>query len=222
MYGKIQTAVLYSFLQLCKSFSVNHFCYARHAIVCAVGKELPLDYFEKRVDGEVKYKGVIVNVRLDRAELVNGALVRREVVEHPGGVTILPIDDEGNCWLVRQFRYPFQKSILEAPAGKLEPGEAHRLSAERELSEETGFTADTFLYLGPSFVSPGISTEVLHIYLALGLHAGESHPDENEFLNAEKFKLDDVVDMVMRGEIEDGKTIVAVLKADKLRREHKI
>ena len=187
-----------------------------------MGKELPLDYFEKRVDGEYQYRGVIVNVRLDHAELVNGALVRREVVEHPGGVTILPIDSDWNCYLVRQFRYPFQKSILEAPAGKLEPGEAHRLSAERELSEETGFTADTLLYTGPSLVSPGISTEVLHIYLALGLHAGESHPDENEFLNVEKYSLDELTDMVMRGEIEDGKTVIAILKADKLRSEHKI
>ena len=104
------------------------------------GKGAPLDYFEKRVDGEVKYKGVIVTVRLDRAELHTGRIVRREVVEHPGGVTILPIDGDGNCYLVRQFRYPFGKMLLEAPAGKLEPGEEPRASAVRELSEETGFT----------------------------------------------------------------------------------
>ena len=108
-----------------------------------------MDYFEKRVDGEVKYKGVIVTVRLDRAELHTGRIVRREVVEHPGGVTILPIDGDGNCYLVRQFRYPFGKMLLEAPAGKLEPGEEPRASAVRELSEETGFTADELVYMGP-------------------------------------------------------------------------
>ena len=79
-----------------------------------------MDYFEKRLDGEEKYRGVIVNVRLDRAELVNGAVVRREVVEHPGGVTILPVDENGDCYMVRQFRYPFGRMMLEAPAGKLD------------------------------------------------------------------------------------------------------
>ena len=165
-----------------------------------------MDYFEKRVDGEVKYKGVIVTVRLDRAELHTGRIVRREVVEHPGGVTILPIDGDGNCYLVRQFRYPFGKMLLEAPAGKLEPGEEPRASAVRELSEETGFTADELVYMGPNYTSPGFS--------------GESHPDENEFLNVEKYSLKELSAMVMRGEIEDGKTIIAVLKAEKYLREH--
>ena len=82
-----------------------------------------MSYFEKRIDGEEKYKGVIVNVRLDRAELCDGRVVKREVVEHPGGATILPIDDEGYCYCVRQYRYPLQKELLEAPAGKLEYGE---------------------------------------------------------------------------------------------------
>lgn len=106
-----------------------------------------MSYFEKRIDGEEKYKGVIVNVRLDRAELCDGRVVKREVVEHPGGATILPIDDEGYCYCVRQYRYPLQKELLEAPAGKLEYGEDPRECAVRELSEETGFTADEIIYL---------------------------------------------------------------------------
>lgn len=174
-----------------------------------------MDYFEERLDGELKYSGVIVNVRLDRAQLHNGAVVKREVVEHPGGVTVLPVDEDGICYMVRQFRYPFGRMMLEAPAGKLEPGEDHRECAERELSEETGFTADELVYMGGCCTSPGFSTEVLHIYLALGLHAGQSHPDENEFLNVEKHSLDELSRMVMDGEIDDGKTIVAVLKAEK-------
>ena len=117
--------------------------------------------------------------------------------------------------MVRQFRYPFGRMMLEAPAGKLEPGEDHRVCAERELSEETGFTADQLLYMGACCTSPGFSTEVLHIYLALGLHAGESHPDQDEFLNVEKVSLRELSRMVMDGEIDDGKTIVAVLKAEK-------
>lgn len=181
-----------------------------------------MDYFEKRLDGEVKYRGLIVNVRLDRAELHNGRIVKREVVEHPGGVTVLPVDSEGNCYMVRQFRYPFGRMILEAPAGKLEPGEEPLLSAVRELSEETGFTADELVNMGTMYTSPGISSEILHLYLGLGLHAGESHPDEGEFLNVEKFSLSELSEMVMRGEIDDAKTALLILKAEKYLKDHKI
>ena len=179
-----------------------------------------MELFEKRIDGELKYKGVIVDVICDRAELCDGRIVRREVVKHPGGVSILPIDEDGNCYMVRQFRYPAQKVLLEVPAGKLEYGEEHLSCAVRELSEETGFTADRFEYMGAFFTSPGFSTEKLHIYLALGLHAGVSHPDDGEFLNVEKLSLSELSDMVMRGEIEDAKTIIAVLMAEKYLKEH--
>ena len=171
---------------------------------------------ERRISGEIKYNGVIVKVRLDDAELINGKIVKREVVEHPGGVTVLPVDEQGCCYCVKQFRYPFHRVMLEAPAGKLEYGEDHRECAVRELSEETGFTADKLVYLGPCCTSPGFSSEVLHIYLATGLHEGESHPDEDEFLNVEKHHIDELVSMCMSGEIDDAKTIIAVLKAKKL------
>ena len=113
--------------------------------------------FEKRIDGETLYRGVIVDVRLDRAELVNGDIVRREVVEHPGGVTIIPVEDDGTVWCVRQFRYPFQREMLEVPAGKLERGEQPLPAAERELGEETGLTSGRMVYLGACCTSPGFS-----------------------------------------------------------------
>lgn len=169
--------------------------------------------FEKKIDGEVPYKGIIVNVHMDRAELVNGDIVRREVVEHPGGVTIIPVEDDGTVWCVRQFRYPFGREMLEVPAGKLERGEKPLPAAVRELSEETGLEAGRWVDLGAVCTSPGFSTEVLHIYLALGLKRGEAHPDEDEFLNVEKHSLDALTGMVMSGEIDDAKTIIAVLKA---------
>lgn len=172
-----------------------------------------MKFIETRIDGETKYTGKIVNVYLDNIVLHDGSKAIREVVEHPGGVTVLPVDKDGNCYMVRQFRYPMQRMMLEAPAGKLEKGEDIAVCAERELSEETGFTADEMIYLGSFCTSPGYSTEVLHIYLALGLHAGASHPDEGEFLNVEKLPLDKLFEMVMNNEIDDGKTVIAILKA---------
>lgn len=176
---------------------------------------------EKRIDGELKYHGIIVDVCVDRAELADGRIAKREVVKHPGGVTILPVDEEGNCFMVRQYRYPAERVMLEAPAGKLEYGEDHKICAVRELSEETGLTADELLYMGAFYTSPGFSTEKLHIYLALGLHAGQSHPDDGEFLNVEKIKLSELVKMVMDGKIEDAKTVAAILKAERYLNERK-
>ena len=175
-----------------------------------------MDYTERRVSGEVKYKGVIVTVRLDQAELVNGKIVKREVVEHPGGVTVLPVDADGMCTLVRQFRYPFSRMMLEAPAGKLEFGEDPDEAAVRELSEETGLSAGQMIKLGSICTSPGFSSEVLHLYLALDLTSGKSHPDEDEFLNVVKMPLRELVELCMKGEVDDAKTVVAALKAEKL------
>lgn len=178
-----------------------------------------MDFFEQRIDRDDKYHGIIVDVHLDHVRLDDGSIARREVVEHPGGVTILPVDEDGNCYMVRQFRYPAGRMMLEAPAGKLEYGEDHRDCAVRELSEETGFTADELIYLGGFYTSPGFSSELLHIYLALGLHAGKSHLDEGEFLNVEKLPLRQLIRMVMANEIEDAKTMIAVLKAEKVLKE---
>lgn len=180
-----------------------------------------MDYFERCLERDDKYHGIIVDVHLDKVSLDDGSLARREVVEHPGGVTILPVDQQGNCYMVRQFRYPAGHMMLEAPAGKLEYGEDHRECAVRELSEETGFTADELIYMGSFYTSPGFSSEVLHVYLALGLHPGKSHLDEGEFLNVEKLSLSELETMIMNNEIEDAKTIIAVLKAEKLLKDRK-
>lgn len=175
-----------------------------------------MEYWEKQLSSEEKYKGIIVRVRLDEAELHTGKHVRREVVEHPGGVAVLPVDGEGNCYLVRQFRYPFGRVLLEVPAGKRENQEEPLLCGRRELSEETGFEAEEFIDLGCCYTSPGIATEVLYLYLALGLRPGKSHPDQDEYLNVVKLPLKTLSEMVMRNEIEDAKTVMAILKAEKV------
>ena len=101
-----------------------------------------MELAEKTIERKIVYHGVIVTVRMDRAELVNGKVVNREVVEHPGGVCILPLHDDGSVTVVRQFRYPFQEVITELPAGKLERGEDHRLCGLRELEEEVGIVPE--------------------------------------------------------------------------------
>ncbi len=172
-----------------------------------------MDLTEKTLSSEEKYRGIIVTVTLDHARLCDGRTVLREVVHHPGGVSVLPVDDEGFCYMVRQFRYPAGEQMLEIPAGKREQGEEPLHCAMRELSEETGFTADRVIDLGHFYATPGYCSEVIHVFLATGLHSGKSHPDDGEFLNVEKIHLDVLTDMAMSGEIIDAKSIVAILKA---------
>ena len=167
---------------------------------------------EKKLRQVNSYSGIIVDVTLDQIELANGRQAFREVVHHPGGVTILPLDDEGCVYCVRQFRYPYGEILLEVPAGKLERGEDPFECARRELTEETGFTADNWQSLGCLYTSPGYSGETLYLYLARGLRAGEAHPDEGEFLSVERIPLAQLLEQVMDGRIRDAKTVAAVLK----------
>lgn len=171
---------------------------------------------EKTLSSEQKYDGKIVKLFVDRAELENGEVVTREMIKHPGGVCIVPLDENNNVLMVRQFRYPPHKVLLEIPAGKLEYGENHRECGLRELKEETGCTCDEFTYLGNLIPTPAYDNEVIHIYLARGLHGGEQNLDDDEFLDVEKIPLEKAVEMVMNNEIEDAKTQIALLKASVL------
>ena len=171
------------------------------------------DYSEKTLSSEEIYNGRIIHVRKDTIELPDGSRSLREVVDHPGGVTVIPVDADGAVYCVRQFRYPYGEHVLETPAGKLEKGEDPLECAKRELSEETGFTAEQFISLGKLYPSPGYCAEVLYIYLATGLKPGKMHLDPGEFLDVEKYSLDELTEMAMRGALIDAKTVVAVLKA---------
>lgn len=171
---------------------------------------------EKTLSSEQKYDGKIVKLFVDRAELENGEVVTREMIKHPGGVCIVPLDENNNVLMVRQFRYPPHKVLLEIPAGKLEYGENHRECGLRELKEETGCTCDEFTYLGNLIPTPAYDNEVIHMYLARGLHGGEQDLDDDEFLDVEKIPLEKAVEMVMNNEIEDAKTQIALLKTNVL------
>ncbi len=167
---------------------------------------------EKTVSSEQIFDGKIVKLFVDKAELEDGKVVTREVIKHPGGVCVLPLDDEGNVLFVRQFRYPHKKVLPEIPAGKLEYGENHHECGLRELKEETGCTCDRYDYLGCLIPTPAYDSEVIHMYLARGLHYGEKKPDEGEFLDVERIPLQNAAEMVMNGDILDAKTQIAILK----------
>ena len=172
-----------------------------------------MEFKEEMVSQETVYEGVIVNVRRDKARLMDGRITNREVVEHPGGVAVFAMDDQGRVALVRQYRYPMGEETLELPAGKLEPGEDPRDSGLRELAEETGLVPGTFEDMGCLYSSPGILAERIYLYFAKDLTQGPTHPDDGEFVEAVWLPYQDLVDKARRGEIKDGKTLVGILKA---------
>ncbi len=171
---------------------------------------------EKQISSEQKYDGRIVKLYSDTVQLENGKTALREVIKHPGGVCIVPLCEDNSVLFVRQFRYPHSRVLLEIPAGKLEFGEDHRECGLRELREETGCTCDSFEYLGNCIPIPAYNTEVIHMYLARGLHSGEQNLDDDEFLEVEKIPLDKAVEMIMNNEISDAKTQIAILKTKML------
>ena len=171
-----------------------------------------MDLMETPLTSNPKYHANDVDVRVDTVRLPDGTQARREVVSHPGGVAILPLMDDGNVILVRQYRYAMGQEVLELPAGKLEPGEEHRTSALQELEEEVGLIPERLEYLGGLFVSPGISTETIHLYLATGLKEGHRHPDEGEFLEIETMPFEALLELVLSGQISDAKTAALVMR----------
>ncbi len=167
---------------------------------------------EKTLSSEMIFDGKVVKLFVDKAELENGQVVNREVIKHPGGVCVVPLDENGNVIFVRQFRYPHARVLLEIPAGKLEYGEKHYDCGLRELKEETGCKCGKYDYLGRLLPTPAYDSEIIHMYLARELSYGEKKLDNDEFLDTEKIPLEKAAEMVMNNEIEDAKTQIAILK----------
>lgn len=168
---------------------------------------------ETTISREDVYAGKIFTVHVDQVRLPNGKTAVREVADHCPCVAVVALDDENNVLTVTQYRYVFGRALLEIPAGKLEPGEDPAAGALRELREETGATPDEFIPMGKLILSPGCLGEELYLFLARGLHMGDTQPDEDEFLVQERIPFEEMVHRCVRGEIDDGKTVAAILKA---------
>ncbi|MEG0176395.1 NUDIX hydrolase [Anaerorhabdus sp.] len=162
---------------------------------------------EKTLKQELKFKGKLINVRHDEVELPNNEIALREVVEHPGGVAVAMINNEGKFFMVEQYRYAQQKVLLEFPAGKMEKGEDPLETAKREVIEETGYSGKDYVYLGRMVPTGAYLEEKIEMYMATTDQYMGQKLDEDEFVKVSTKSIDELVDMIMNREIEDGKTI---------------
>jgi ADP-ribose pyrophosphatase len=167
------------------------------------------------VKSEIMYRGRAFDVRRDEIRMPDGRTGLIDVVDHSGAITILPVDEQGRVWFVRQYRHPTGGMLLELPAGTLEPDENPDLAAVREIREEIGMTAASLEQLGAFYLAPGYSTEFMYVYLATGLSPAPLAMDDDEFLTVEKIPLAEAYQMIETGEINDAKSIVTLLLARK-------
>jgi ADP-ribose pyrophosphatase len=171
---------------------------------------LSLSEFGVLIDSRRIYDGRVIGLRVDRIQLPSGEVFDREVVEHRGAVAMLPLLDDGRLLLIRQYRHPVGKILLEIPAGTLSEGETPQDCARRELVEETGYTADCLEELFSCFLAPGYSNEKIYLFLASRLRKVGDNPEIDEFIQLEPTSLEDAETMIKRGEILDAKTISVI------------
>lgn len=168
------------------------------------------ELYEQFVSSEVAFEGRLLKVNVDTVVLPNGKETTRELIHHPGAVAIIPILDDGSIVFVKQYRYPLQTVLYEIPAGKLDYGEEPSLCAERELSEETGYSAVEWKKLTTIATTPGFTDEIIHLYLAEQLTKHDQHTDEDEFIEVVSLTQSEVKTMLLQEEIFDAKTLSAL------------
>lgn len=171
-----------------------------------------MTYEEKTISSEIVYKGPVFQVRKHIVESYGGESVR-DIVEHSGGAIMLAVADDGKILMEKQYRKALEQDFLELPAGKADPGESPEVTAVRELSEETGYTAGEVRHLISFYPTCGYSNEHLHIYICKSLSKGEQHLDRDECIELLWLDADEIIELIGKGEIQDGKTIIGILFA---------
>ena len=195
---------------------LDHFSGAPEERELVLGDDDPrdADLAERPLTEDVAWTGRIFNVHRLRVELPDGRVAIRDVVRHPGAVAVVALTDDGRICLVRQYRTALGRVTVEIPAGKLSAGEDPLECAGRELLEETGMSAEKIAFLTTIASSDGFCDELIHIYMATGLTFSRSDPDADEFINVDLVPLDELIDAVLDGRIEDAKTVVGALICD--------
>jgi len=178
-------------------------------------KEVKIDLTETCISSEPVFDGKLLHARRDLVRLPNGEEATREYIVHPGAVLVIPVLPDGRLVFERQFRYPLNRSFIELPAGKIDPDEDPLITGQRELLEETGYTAEEWEFVATLHPCIGYSSEAIHIYLAQGLSLGDHSRDDEEFLEIFSMSLSDAMNAMQHGEITDGKTMIALFWADK-------
>jgi ADP-ribose pyrophosphatase len=162
---------------------------------------------------EIRYQGRAFNVRVDEVEFAPGRATRLDIIDHPGAVTLLPLDEAGHIWMIRQYRHAAGQALLELPAGTLKLGEDPALAANRELQEEIGMRAEHLEELATFYLAPGYSTELMHLFLATGLSASALDQDEDEVITVERVPVGEIWRLIEAGHLADAKSLVGVLAA---------
>ena len=167
----------------------------------------------KTIRSEKIFHGKVFDLRQDEVRLPDGKTIALDIVDHGGAVTMIPVDEHGQIWFVRQYRHAAGKVLLELPAGTMEAGETPQASAHREIREEIGMAARELKELGGFFLAPGYSTEFLHIYLAQGLYEAPLEQDEDEMIEIEKLSIAQAYQLAESCQISDAKTLASLLLA---------
>lgn len=173
------------------------------------------NYEEKTIATKPIYDGKIISLQVDDVRLPDGNEAKREIVKHPGAVAVIPVTNEGKIILVRQYRKALERTLVEIPAGRIEPDEDPMLTATRELEEETGLGTKDIAYLQSFATSPGFADEIIHLYVAKGLYPIEEPAagDEDEFIERLEITIEEAEEMIATSEIYDAKTAFAILYA---------
>lgn len=167
---------------------------------------------------DIVHTGRRIQVALHESKLEDGTIIRRDVVLHPGAVAILPVFEDGSICLLRNHRFIFETELWEIPAGTREPGEEPAVTAHRELAEETGYTCKELEKIAEFIPSPGVMSEVIHVYIARGLKEGAMRPEADEQLEPVRVPFEKALEWVIDGTIRDAKTMTAILLEDRKRR----